>query len=227
MTLTRLKNTEVIKAFSPTRLSPYRNNNSSDAETLAAYKKNVQLSMALYPILQQFEIVFRNQLEQILITDHGTHWYTASSFINTLDSWAKNELQKTVSKLTKNNNTTHSGAVVSESTFGFWTALLGIHYNQTIWFLHSKTLFPYTPIRDIKKIRTDLKSIRNLRNHIAHHEPIWHDKDLFVKYQTIIQLLGWMNPHVTLWLQRTKLDHFVVVHKSVYHPTPRKPRVKK
>jgi hypothetical protein len=67
--------------------------------------------------------------------------------------------------------------------------------------------------------------IRDLRNRIAHHEPIWQDKDLLVKYQSIMRLLEWMNPQVALWLKRTKLDNFVAVFNAVYHPKVRKPRI--
>jgi hypothetical protein len=171
-------------------------------------------------------VVLRNQLERVLICTYGSQWYASASFIPTLDPWARNELQKTVTKLTRTNPVTHSGAVVSESVFGFWTALFGVHYNQTIWFAHDRELFPFatTQQRHIQQIRTDLKMIRDLRNRIAHHEPIWQDKDLLVKYQSIMRLLEWMNPQVALWLKRTKLDNFVAVFNAVYHPKARKPR---
>ena len=223
---TRLKNAEIVQALSPVRLSSYRKTSQTDVETLATYKKNVQLSMALYPVVQQFEVVLRNQLERVLVRTYGSQWYISTSFIQTLDPWARNELQKTVAKLTRNNPSTHSGAIVSESIFGFWTALFGVHYNQTIWFNHDRDLFPFatTQQRHIQQIRTDLKVIRELRNRIAHHEPIWQDKDLLVKYQSMVRLLEWMNPQVALWLRRTKLDNFVKVFGVVYHLKVTKPR---
>jgi hypothetical protein len=229
MTLSRLNKTEVVKALSTMRLSPYQRRVSKTTEVLAAYEQNVRLLMALYPILQQFEVIFRNQIERILIADHGTQWYINPSFTKTLDSWATGELSKSIAKLKKDKKTIHSGAVVAESTFGFWTNFLSVHYNHTIWFPHDRNIFPFatTSQRTIKQIRQDFDTIRKLRNRVAHHEPIWHDPDLLLKYQSIMQLLGWMNPHVTLWLHRTKLDHFKIVHKAVYHPTTRKPRVKK
>jgi hypothetical protein len=225
----RLNYAAVALAFSVPRMAGYYPAPNQHRLALENYKNNIKLSEALYPSIQKLEVVFRNQLETVLILGYGQHWFQSAQFLQILDSYGRNKLNTTIRNLQKLTKNITSGAVVAEMTFGFWTSLVSKPYDQTIWRKYQQNLFPHATAtqRDVKQIRQDLDTIRKLRNRIAHHEPIWQDKNLLLKHQSILQLLGWMNPHVTLWLQRTKLDHFVVVHKSVYHPTHRKPRVKK
>lgn len=170
----RFSSSAVCVALSTERLQPYRLVNSSDAAVLRAYRDNIRLSEALYPIMQQLEVVFRNQLEQALLRDYGAQWFTNPKFQAVLDGVANRKLADAVQMLTRKKPFVTSGMVVAELTFGFWTTLLDTRYDQYIWIPHGKNLFSRATAteRNIKKIRQELDLIRRLRNRIAHHEPI-------------------------------------------------------
>jgi hypothetical protein len=222
----RLDHKQVLQALSVARLKPYATLNGRNTDTLKAYAQNIVLSLALYPVLQQFEVVFRHQIEKILIADFGAQWSTNPIFLQNLDPWANQELTKTLSKLSKINSVIQSDLVVAECTFGFWTSFLEARNNHMIWFKHDKNIFPFATRkqRNIHIIRREFDTLRKLRNRIAHHEPIRDDPQLVMKYQSLIQLLNWMNPHVTLWLQRNKVDRFIQEYQKIQNPKLRKPR---
>jgi hypothetical protein len=53
-----------------------------------------------------------------------------------------------------------------------------------------------------------LQRIREIRNRIAHHEPIW-DRDVAGTYDTLLEVLGWMSPKMVA--ATTSLDSFPIV----------------
>ncbi len=229
MSVLRLNHAQVVQALSPTRLTPYMALSGRDTDTLKSYVQNIALSVALYPTLQQFEVVFRNQIEKILIADFGVQWFSNHTFLRNLDQWANQELTKTLNKIGRTHSQTTSALVVAECTFGFWTSFLEARNNQIIWFKHDRTIFPFATRkqRNIQVIRREFDAIRKLRNRIAHHEPIRDDPNLQTKYQSVVRLLNWMNPHVALWMQKNNIDSFAKEYQKIHHPKPRKPRGQK
>ena len=62
--------------------------------------------------------------------------------------------------------------VVSELSFTFWVALFANVYDQTLWRTDLHRIFtPRTKNRH--GLHDSLDRLRNLRNRIAHHEPIF------------------------------------------------------
>lgn len=218
----RLKQSEIIQSLSIERLQPYMTASRNMAEALKNYQSNIRLSQALYPIMQQLEVVLRNQLEIVLIQDYGQQWFYDTVFQNRLDPIAQRKLIDVIQSLQRKNSRITSSMVVAELTFGYWTTLLDQRYDQFIWIPHNKTLFPFATAnqRHVRQIRQKLDDIRRLRNRIAHYEIIWKDTLFLNKYQSIKQLLTWMNPHAALWLERCRLDQFSKVHSSIFGKTP-------
>lgn len=219
--LPRVEYAEVCLALSHPRLSPYRSVSAKDKEVLKLYSQNVRLSEALYPLIQQFEVVLRNRLEQVLLVSYGTHWFSDVMFLALLDNVMSRQLQGAKAELNRWGKPHTSGAIVAELTFGFWTGLLGKTYEQAIWNSHNALIFPYAlpSQRNIKVVREDLKKIRTLRNRVAHHEPIARP-ELPIRYKSILELLVWMNPHMGMWLVKTRLDRFALVYYRIYGVAP-------
>ncbi len=218
----RLNQKELILALSDARLQPYGMGSTNLGLALKNYQNNIRLSQALYALLQQFEVVLRNRIEEMLITKYGLGWFNDQRFTSLLDHYGNNKIQETINTLHRSQKTINSGAIVAEMTFGFWIALLGRKYRSELWDKHNKIIFPFATStqRDLGKIYPQLQRIRDLRNRIAHHEAIWQDTQLLQKYQSIKQLLTWMNPHAALWLERCRLDQFSKVHSSIFGKTP-------
>ena len=101
-------------------------------------------------------------------------------------SWEEKEILKTIRKIKRLKNTTpNHDDIISGLTFGFWTNLLSDTYEdqsqEQLWPNLIDKVFPNLPetITNLPKneqrgvIESRVNSIRDLRNRIFHHEPIW------------------------------------------------------
>ncbi len=219
----KLNYQQIIQGISSPRLTYFQK--STNTETMREYAKNIKLAEATYPILQQLEIVLRNQWEIVLIHKYGTQWYQNTQFYNSLDQIAQKKLTEATLEAQKHRQHIQSGNIVSELTFGFWTSLFGKRYEPALWRPYSHILFPncQPSQRNIHNIRNDLTRVRKLRNRVAHHEPINKQPlELWSRYETIVKLLEWMNPDVAYWLVSSKCDRFPSVFNAIFNPKPRK-----
>jgi hypothetical protein len=216
------------KGISVARVSSYVVSGHSLPKIFKRYGENIQLCEALYPVLQQLEIVLRNQFEVVLVDKYGRDWFRDTKLLYLLDRNSRGDVFKAVEKLIADKKVVHSGAVVAELMFGFWTSLFSKAYEPEFWFPYTHTLFPNTTSsnHNIKIIREEFTKIRQLRNRIAHHEPINKQPlELWQRYETIVKLLEWMNPDVRNWLRSSRCDRFPTVFNSIFHPKPRKKKI--
>lgn len=180
--------------------------NSKKAMTL--YRKNLQLSQELFTVISCFEIALRNAIDKQLVATLGNDWLRNGAaaggiFDNAQCRLTKGNINDAVSKLS--HLYTHN-KLVAELGFGFWrymfapnqftatgrtlmqifpskpTSTAAVQYNQTFVF-------------------NQLVQINNLRNRIAHHEPICFIPGQPIKnttyarqhYGLILQLFQWMS----------------------------------
>lgn len=92
-----------------------------------------------------------------------------------------------------------NGKVIAELSFGFWIHMLDSKFDvQNIKLI--KGIFPLRTqwnkslTSEIKAIRHDFDLIGELRNRVAHHEPIFHQRDLDQKFNLIIRYIQEINP---------------------------------
>ena len=195
------------------------------------YIWNTAISAALYVPIQGLEIALRNTLQEALVASHGSDWYDKLPR-NLTDKWQamvpphrrrrrrganpsiqglEQEVIQAKSKLQRKRKTVSASAIVPELTFGFWVMLLhsgtdGI-FQETLWRpIFSKAL---PTIGRSKMIHTPLVDIKELRNRIAHHEPIFN-RDLQGEYDKIIRVLSWIDPDVSAWV-----DHHNIVKETM------------
>ena len=67
------------------------------------------------------------------------------------------------------------GKVVAELTLNFWKRLYGPRYEHTLWRPTLKRTFPNPKIKR-SQVATQLETIYQSRNRLAHHEPVLHDR---------------------------------------------------
>ncbi|GGM21855.1 hypothetical protein GCM10010841_32160 [Deinococcus aerophilus] len=146
----------------------------------------------------------------------GADWYDNPSLNRLLNNYGQLELRKGKDKLTKLGRSFSSGAIIAEQTFGFWTSLFGTNYEKVLWVPHARDLLPHAlpSERDIKAIRIELKMIRDLRNRLAHHEPILMRHSLWSDYEVALKWLNWIAPEVEAWLKSSSVDRFPEVYKA-------------
>lgn len=144
-------------------------------KALLLYRWNVELSGAIYWNLATCEVVVRNAVDDALSAVYGPDWPWSPAFIYDLNAEGKLILQKAKQIAGTSAST---GNVIAELNFGFWEKMFKASFDATVWNVHLHRVFPQLTNPNVQAARADiaakLKSIRNLRNRIAHHEPLFH-----------------------------------------------------
>ena len=184
---------ELETSLSAVRLAKYlaqTDENYQDAMRL--YVWNTAASAAFYGALQALEITLRNRINDQLTEKYGAEWVdidkTSIDFFHPdhLDRLrdAKKDLRGKKSPITPPD-------IIANLSFGFWIFLLAGHYEERLWRPMLRKTLPHIPSR--RKARQLLTKMKNLRNRIAHHEPIFHLR-LDDHYQLILEIIGCMSP---------------------------------
>lgn len=164
---------DVKKALSATRMATYEKHSQTQEQALALYHWNVQISACLFSQIHFLEITLRNAVCEALIATIGNRWVWDSSFAISLPNKIRDNLQKVAS----NNRITTLDKAIPELSFAFWQAIFTARFDVKIWdkqlmlILPNAPKIPYKILR--KNIHQDLENLRELRNRIAHHEPIF------------------------------------------------------
>ena len=166
------------KAFSPARLYKYLK--ACEGDTVAAltlYRHNIKLCQKCYGILNIFEVVLRNAINE----HYKTHFKDSDWIRNQLLAGGMLEshpqrlaVLKTIADLDKKGRYTND-RVVSSVTFGFWTYL----FTKVPYRSGGSSLLKIFPAKAIgvgqRAVYNELQTIKDFRNSIAHHEAICFD----------------------------------------------------
>jgi hypothetical protein len=152
--------------------------------------------------LQALEIIIRNAFHRELASVYGPAWYDSARV--PLTPAARARLASAKETLRRANRPLDPGRIVAELSFGFWERLLTrgprgkLNYEMALWRPALHRAFPNS-----RRLRADvhksLPGLRDLRNRIAHHEPIF-SRDLEAEYQTILDVIGWMCIDTRAWV---------------------------
>lgn len=176
------------------------------AQTL--YRKNLKLSQEFFTIISCFEVALRNKIDTHYTSLYGEEWL--SDFISVGGRFDVDKTQRTkniiwTAKNRLGNSYTHF-KLIAELDFGLWKYL----FAQPQFAAGGQNLlqiFPSKPRSSASMqynhtyIFNQLSQINELRNRIAHHEPIcFLSKNTVIdttivrqRYNTILQLFTWMN----------------------------------
>ena len=197
-------------AFSAERLNAYRlPTDADDLDMVARYLWSLALAAALQPALHTLEVTFRNALyagsAKVLANRKLRYadipcWLDATpSLLMPRERQTVEDAKERLRKLRHRRYMT-SGRLISKLSFGFWTGLCNSPYEQArgsgpgIWpdLLKHAFLFAPREHRNRPAILHRFDEIRNLRNRVSHHEPVW-DWDLPAWHAKILETLAWMN----------------------------------
>lgn len=203
------------QAISPERFARYQAfAKGDDAEAYQLYSINLRLSEAFYPSLHGLELALRNQIHNRLTEMFDERWFNREEF-QRLDS-QKEQLAEVYERLRKDPEHCAPGQVVAGLMLGYWTALLSREYDD-VWQTGLNTIAVNASGKRFarKQIHEPLTNIRNLRNRIAHHEPIitW---DLGKRHEWSIDLTRWLSPSVADWVSEN--DRFPVLYEPLKAP---------
>ncbi len=166
--------------MSPTRMTRYLaacGNNTKRAMTL--YRKNLRLSQELFTIISCYEVSLRNGINRHYSAQHGAEWLRDSAasggmFDNTNCRHTKTIINRIAGQLSP--YYTHA-KLLAEMDFGFWRYL----FAQPQFYSGGQTLLKIFPAKPNSSpaiqynhtfVFNHLGLINDLRNRIAHHEPI-------------------------------------------------------
>jgi len=205
--------TPLEKSLSPGRLDLYerlaKNAGADQLENaLQLYCWNTSLSQAFYWPVQSFEITLRNAMADAIADAYGDNWYediaSFSSSRRSVDSDEIKQVKKAQEKLDKDGLAYGHDTIVAAISFGFWAGLLKGEYKAKLWDpLFSKFL----PMIGLKEAFEKTHHVKDLRNNIAHYEPIIvflpssNHRELFKDYKLILKLIRWICPDTAHWVE--------------------------
>lgn len=216
------------KIISPARMSRYLtacNANSRKAMTL--YRRNLQLSQELFTVISCFEVALRNAIDEKCTVAFGSDWLRNGAanggiFDNRKCYLTKQNINDAINKL---RNYTHH-KLVAELGFGFWRYMFAQNQFTATGRILLK-VFPSkptsTPTLQYNNIYifNQLAKLNDIRNRIAHHEPICFLAGQSIinttygrqHYNLILQLFQWMQIDESALLYG--LDHINTVCNEI------------
>lgn len=164
---------------------------------LELYALNTAVSESLYTPLQMLEVALRNRVHDVLADRFGDAWFDADGVLK--GESMRRQVAEAREGLTRKRRPATPGRIVASLTFGFWTALVGTDYDP-LW---QRTLHAIARREDGKGLRRKdfsgpLTEIRDLRNRVAHHEPIIH-LPLMTRHADMLRLTRWLSPIAADW----------------------------
>lgn len=188
-------------SLSPERMNSYFIRAKGDrGKAFELYLWNTSLSSSLYGPLQMLEVTLRNSINKQLCDKYGNDWYQITNPAIFLDNQA-NRLAEAMKDFDKTRPITVSD-VVANISFGFWTDILHFEMYDELWKQCTHKAFPHRP-KGTKRntIAPFVKRLKELRNRVAHHEPIL-SRDLAKDHDLILEILDWICPVTSDWTKQ-------------------------
>ncbi|QXI65909.1 MULTISPECIES: hypothetical protein [Paracoccus] len=193
--------------FSAPRFATYlAEKNAHRIEALELYKWNLDVSCAFFAPLQVCEVSIRNAISEAIELTYGPNWPYEQSFEIALPNPQRAYSPR--ANLLSHRNEPTTGKVIAELKFVFWERMFTGRHDKTIWNHHLRTVLPnLDAAKSVQQLRREafdtLKDIRDLRNRIAHHEPIFR-RNIQDEYNRIKKVVGWRSTVAANWLDKVE-----------------------
>jgi hypothetical protein len=171
---------------------------------LELYLWNLEISAAFFVPLQICEVSVRNSIVSAIEMTYGPNWPWERGFEISLRNPPTGYSPRR--NLTGLSKLPTSGKIVAELKFVFWEKMFTRGHDAAIWNPHFRSVFPNTDSqKSVQKLRAEgydsLAAIRDLRNRIAHHEPIFR-RPIQQEYDRIRTVISWSSPLAAVWVDR-------------------------
>lgn len=202
-----MPHTAIEQVLSPSRFSTYRNaiitskGTDCPSTALSLYEWNAELSGQLLFPLHIYEVVLRNTISDAISQRYGSDWPTNTVFQNSLPGKEKADLKSLVTPYQG------LGKVLPELKLYWFESMLTRRHDGRIWKPYIHSVFPNaggsaaiaaTVLR--AQLNTQCRTIRKLRNRIAHHEPIFNQPTLASILPYIQTAVGFRCATTLSWL---------------------------
>lgn len=203
----------VRRSLSKIRLAPYDELTRDEGRSLRLYEWNIEVSAACYATLHVVEVCLRNAIHDQLTRWHQDQGYQRCWLDDPgglLDQRRRSDVTTAKSRLKHKGKTITPDAIVAELSFGFWRYLLSARYEWTLWMPAVRHGFPHVNRR--RELAAPVERLHNLRNRLAHHEPI-HGRNLVGDHFDMMSVLGAICPHTFGWARDSTRLPLVLLHK--------------
>lgn len=201
----------IHKYISEPRYERYLIATSNHVEkALHLYKANIKLAQSFYAIISQFEVVLRNSINnQLSSYFEDGDWIISQRerFMSNVSLarshyFLKNSVEKSIQKFSRSSDTITSGKVISDQSFGFWSAFYLSHHFRLLRG-QPLSVFTYKPRSENRStIYRKLVRINLFRNRVSHCEPLCF-VDNHVDCSSVIELrnitydlINWIEPEL-------------------------------
>ena len=173
---------------------------------LSLYERNARMSEAFYRPLQSLEVCLRNHLSAELADAYGAQWFKNGG--PPLRRDALDKIDRATVDLARAGRQPSPGAVIAELNFGFWVMVLSRKYDANLWRANFSGVFTEAGKRMARqRVHNRMDTIRNFRNRVFHHEPIYHLNPAQV-HADIIEAIEWICPDSAAWaLHHSRVPH--------------------
>ena len=167
------------------------------------YQQNLKNSKESYVLLCMLEVSLRNSINHCFLKNISTDWLE-NDFLN---SNSQNKINEVKQRINKNQNTDTHNKIISELSFGFWTALFRKDYAHIMRTKMIKDIFPNLPKLSEKFIDRDyinkkLNHIRVFRNKVFHYDKIINKKEFENIGNEIYELLEYFDKDICEFAKR-------------------------
>lgn len=196
-----MPNSQLHTAISDPRYGRYLSACSNKQKSLKLYRANIFLSKQLYAVIGMFEVVLRNSIDRHMIKQKGNFWLEEAVDpggyldINPGCEDSFHSVQEAIQGLSI--RYTHD-KLIAKMTLGFWR----YQFAAKEYAASGSTLLSIFPKRPFgvkqKDIFKRLVKVNEIRNRIAHHEPICFDGNVIStartqrRYDTMLELFTWL-----------------------------------
>lgn len=191
--------------LSSPRFATYLAAKHGDKEkALALYQWNLEISSAFIVPLQIGEVSVRNSIVKAIEMAYGANWPWEKSFeISLRNPMTGYSPRQNIVGLRRLPTT---GKIVAELKFVFWQKMFTHGHDAVIWNPYFKAVFPHAEAsKTVQVLRAEgygnLDKIRELRNRIAHHEPIFRC-NIQEEYDRIRKMISWVDPVASAWTDK-------------------------
>jgi hypothetical protein len=184
----------------------YRSDNGSDLDMVVNDFFNIELSEALYPSLQAFEVALRNSVHRALSQHFATEFWFDTPGLYPLPPSPESiprqrePLHAARAHLAQHNKPHNADRIVVEMHLGYWNSLFNRPFAEKLWLLNHGALltqvFPHASrSRQVPRhLEKRITRIRLLRNRVMHFEPVWTRRHLQQNHAEILETLSWISP---------------------------------
>lgn len=195
--------------LSQPRFATYLAEKQNDVlEGLRLYHWNALVSSSFLFPLHIFEICIRNAASNAIESYYNSpNWPWVNAFETSLPEAGPNQFNPRRELQRARDRHPTTGKVVADIRFAFWVSLFTRRHQGRLWNNYYRREFPNAAALSSgdgrKRIFEIADSTRELRNRIAHHEPIFR-RDLQANYNALLEAINYRCSHTAAWVHRAQ-----------------------